>query len=617
MRDFTAVAPEPEYKKLLSVRIRSERDIVGARRRASQLAILLGLNVPEQAAVATAVSEIARNAMQYAGGGSVDFGLATQTKPAFLWVEVSDNGRGIADLTSILDGQYTSKTGLGIGITGAKRLTERFEISSNATGTRVRFGKTLPGGAEQLDFPRLLRELTGEPERALLEEIHYQNRDLLHTLESLRSREAELESRQIELQRLNLELEETNRGVVALYAELEERAGALRRANELKSQFLSHVSHEFRTPVNSIMALTHLLLRRADGDLTSEQEKQVTFIRQAADGLAEMVNDLLDLAKVESGKTELRLGSVEVSQVMGAVRALMRPLATNEAVSLVFEEPVKGLTIETDEAKLGQILRNLVSNALKFTERGEVRVSTHTIENGMIQFSVRDTGIGIAPENLELVFEEFSQIHHSMQSRVKGTGLGLSLSRKLAGLLGGTLEVASEVGRGSTFVLRLPVREAHTVSPSASEAAARSKDGPILIVDDEEAARYLVRQLFRGTSYRIIESNALEAAERARFERPELIILDLIMPGKTGFEVLDELKSDPLTREIPVIIHTSKTTTQADLYRLGGRHSALMPKAGQDRRKALETIRAVLSDDSLFATEPEFVDATGGGKDAA
>lgn len=609
------MAPEPQIQRILSVRILTEKDIIVARRRARQLATLLGFTAVEQAALSTAVSEVARNAVQYAGGGSADFGISLASPQRFLWVDISDRGPGVGDVDAILGGRYISKTGLGLGLAGSRRLTDSFSLTSSPTGTRVRMGKALPDGAGMVDISSLTRELASEPEHALLEEIHVQNRDLLQTLESLRARDSELLARQAELQRLNVELEETNRGVVALYAELEERNVALRRASELKSQFLSHVSHEFRTPVNSIMALTHLLLRRADGDLSTEQEKQVTFIRQAADGLTEMVNDLLDLAKVEAGKTDLRMGKVEVSGVLGAVRALMRPLATNEAVALVFEDPMPHLALESDEAKLGQILRNLVSNALKFTERGEVRVKARPSGLDAIVFSVSDTGIGIAPENLELVFEEFAQIHHSMQRSVKGTGLGLPLSRKLAQALGGSLVVTSQLGRGSTFVLTLPVRKDSGLELVRSDSP-QAKDGTILVVDDEEAVRYLVRQMFRGSSYRLIESNALEAAERARFERPQLILLDLIMPGRTGFEVLDELKSDPMTQDIPVVIHTSKPTTPADLYRLGDRHSALLPKSGSERKKALEAIRAILEDPSLFVDEPEFETRPGGGSKA-
>jgi signal transduction histidine kinase len=591
--------PRAERRPLLTLKIRTEPDIVIARQRARRLAALLGLSTTDQVGLATAVSEIVRNAVAYAGEAKVDFGLELFSNPQFLGVRVTDQGRGIPNL---------SQTGFGGGLAGARRLTERFEITSTPEkGTVVSFGKTLPAALDISDVARLTAELSQQPNPEPNEVLREQNQDLMQTLETLRVREAELESRRVELNRLNLELEETNRGVVALYAELEERAAALRRADELKSQFLSYVSHEFRTPVNSVMALTHLLLRRTDGDLTSEQEKQVTYIRKAVEGLAEMVNDLLDLAKVESGKTEVRYSTVEVSQVLGAVRALMRPLATNEGVSLIFEEVPAAMPIETDEAKVGQILRNLVSNALKFTEKGEVRVRvTNSAETGTIIFRVEDTGIGIAPEHLETIFQEFSQIEHALQGRVKGTGLGLSLSRKLAELLGGHLEASSKPGKGSAFTLTLPTRRAERTEPDELPEQPARTDALILIVEDDEASRYVCRRMFRGTPYRIIESDALEAAERARFERPDLIILDLMMPGRTGFEVLDELKSDSSTSHIPVVIHTSKAVTVADLARLAGRHAGLLPKSGKDRKPALEAIREALGNAQLFADEPEF-----------
>jgi CheY-like chemotaxis protein len=299
-------------------------------------------------------------------------------------------------------------------------------------------------------------------------------------------------------------------------------------------------------------------------------------------------------------------------------------LATNDAVALVFEDPPP-VVFDTDDAKAGQILRNLVSNALKFTEKGEVRVSVRLSESGdSVCFSVSDTGIGIAPEDIATLFQEFSQVDHPLQKRVKGTGLGLSLSRKLAILLGGTLEVTSKLGVGSSFVLRLPARPetAGSLSPPAVGQASACpwpvdklklvpQESTILIVDDEETARYLCRRMFKSASHRIVESEGLEAAERARFERPRLIVLDLMMPGRNGFEVLEELKSDPATKDIPVVIYTSKSITEADLHRLAGRHLALLPKSGLDRKHALMAIREALQDQTLFAEEPEFTASSG------
>jgi signal transduction histidine kinase/CheY-like chemotaxis protein len=606
---------EAQDQTLLALRIAGEADIVAARQRARQLATLLGFQTTDQVGLATAVSEIVRNAVMYAGQARVDFALEMNSRPPFFRISVTDHGSGLTDAECVLAGKFQSKSAQGAGITGARRLTERFEISSQPNQeTVVRFGKTLPAHSaiNTAGVERLKLLVAQQPAPGPQDALREQNYDLIRTLDALRARENEVETRRKDLERLSLELAETNRGVVALYAELEEQAAALRRANQLKSQFLSYVSHEFRTPVNSVLALTQILIRRTDGELTAEQEKQVQFIRKAVEGLAEMVNDLLDLAKVESGKTEIRTGIVEVGQVLGAVRALMRPLATNDAVKLVFEEPLAGLVIETDEGKLGQILRNLVSNALKFTEHGEVRVCTRLDAPGkQIAFSVQDTGIGIAPEHVELIFQEFSQIQHSLQGRSKGTGLGLPLSRKLAELLGGTLEVSSESGAGSTFILTLPANiPAHAgAHPDIVEHPDRGH-AAILVVDDEETSRYVCRHMFRGSPYRIIESDALEAAERARFERPELIVLDLMMPGRTGFEVLDELKGDPTTREIPVVIHTSKTISSADDARLAGRHIGVLAKSGINRKEVFEVIRQVLGNVQLFADEPEYASAS-------
>jgi signal transduction histidine kinase/CheY-like chemotaxis protein len=458
------------------------------------------------------------------------------------------------------------------------------------------------------DFGRLCATIAQQHTTPIADEVERQNREILQTLDTLRLRESELEKRQRDLGRLNVELEETNRGVVALYAELDEKAVALRRAAEMKSRFLSHVSHEFRTPVNSILGLTRLLLDRSDGDLFPEQERQISYIRDAARHLADMVNDLLDLAKVESGKTEVHFTRINVSQFLGATRALMRPLGTNEAVALIFEDPSADLIFESDESKLGQILRNLISNALKFTQEGQVTIRAGISEAGnAIVFTVRDTGIGIDPKDQERIFQEFSQIEHPIQKQVKGTGLGLPLSRSLAVLLGGTVVVESAIGAGATFTLTLPCRTPYDLQASTGGSVSTFKNSrSILTVDDEASARYLTHQLFRGTEYSIIQATGSEAAERARFDAPALILLDLTMPDRNGFDILDELKSDETTESIPVVIHTSKVMTKADYTRLAGRQLTVLPKGPTGRLPALLAIRAVLGEPDLFSAEPEF-----------
>ncbi|HEX2544156.1 MAG TPA: ATP-binding protein, partial [Ramlibacter sp.] len=262
---------------------------------------------------------------------------------------------------------------------------------------------------------------------------------------------AALADSQRESQELRAELEETNRGVLALYAELDAQAQQLQQATELKSRFLAYMSHEFRTPINSMRSITRLLLDRVDGPLTEEQEKQVAFIQQNATEFAEMVDDLLDLAKVEAGRVEISPAWFEMVDLFSALRGMFKPVLTNPAVNLVFEEPDNVPKLYTDDRKLSQILRNFVSNALKFTAKGEVRVSAKFEGNSMVTFSVSDSGIGIAPEFHETIFQDFSQVQSPLQKRLRGTGLGLSLSKKLAELLGGTVQLQSEAGKGSTF----------------------------------------------------------------------------------------------------------------------------------------------------------------------
>ena len=277
------------------------------------------------------------------------------------------------------------------------------------------------------------------------------DRDLLRALE-------ERQRKQDELLRLQRELEHTNSRIVALYAELDDRAMHLRQADELKSRFHARMTHEFRAPVNSIIGLCQLLLdaRAREG---RKPEPELAFIAAAAQQLRALTDDLMDLARVEAGKTIVRITTFRTDALFAALRGALEPLPINPAVSLMFDPPGDVPPLETDEAKLSQILRNLISNALKFTERGEVRVSASSSDNGAtVVFRVRDTGIGIAPADQARIFDEFTQLEHRLQRSLRGTGLGLPVSRRLAELLGGTLSVTSEPGVGSTFELRMPSR---------------------------------------------------------------------------------------------------------------------------------------------------------------
>jgi signal transduction histidine kinase len=288
--------------------------------------------------------------------------------------------------------------------------------------------------------------------------------------------EAELSRRQAEVKALTVELESTNRGVLALYAELDDKAAQLREVSELKSRFLSYLSHEFRTPLGSIRSIVRILLDRLDGPLTAEQEKQIQFIHGSAKELSDLVDDLLDLARIEAGRITVSPEWFEMVDLFTALRGMFKPIVANAATALVFEEPVGETRIYSDDKKLSQILRNFISNAIKFTEAGEVRVSARSAPGGMVRFAVTDTGIGIAPEHLTRLFEDFSQVHTPMQRHLRGTGLGLSISKKLAALLGGTVAAESEVGVGSTFSVTIPARYTPP-DPPADTARGEGRNG--------------------------------------------------------------------------------------------------------------------------------------------
>jgi signal transduction histidine kinase/CheY-like chemotaxis protein len=708
---------------LISLFVRHEQDVVAARQRARQIAARLGFESQDQTRIATAVSEIARNAFMYGGGGKIEITVEGRYAPQLLVMRVSDRGPGIRDLDAVLSGRYRSSTGMGLGMVGARRLVDHFEVKSRpGAGATVTLGKLFPRRAPEIGpagLAALSDALAREVPQGALEEVRLQNQELLRTLDELRER-------QEDLSRLNAELQDTNRGVLALYAELDEKADTLRRADEMKSRFLSNMSHEFRTPLNSMLALSRLLLEDAERPLTAEQKRQVGYIRQAAEDLTELVNDLLDLAKVEAGKIAIRPAEFDVHDLFAALRGMLRPLLLNDQVNLVFEEPEGVPPMHTDEGKVSQILRNLLSNALKFTERGEIRVSARSVGEGpggpLIAFSVADTGIGIAPADQQRIFEEFGQLENPVQRRVRGTGLGLPLVRQLATLLGGSVSLDSTPGEGSTFTTVLPARFATEREPAETPAAAepvslepgqlpvlvvedsaqdlllyehyfrgsrfhpviartlpdarrlidqihpvalvldirlagedvwafigevRRRDetrglplvvvssiddqakglalgadayaikpvhpawllgtlsrlldrGPerrVLVIDDDEIARYLVRNHLAGAPFVVTETaDPVQGLRDARADRPDFIVLDLVMPEMSGFDVLARLKEDPVTMDIPVVVLTSKTLTDEERRRLAPHARRIVSKQALAEGREIEHLRDILSD---------------------
>jgi CheY-like chemotaxis protein len=320
------------------------------------------------------------------------------------------------------------------------------------------------------------------------------------------------------------------------------------------------MSHEFRTPLNAILSLSRLLLSCTDGDLTPEQEKQVSYIRSSAEDLSELVNDLLDLAKVEAGKIVVRPREFEVEDLFSALRGMLRPLLVSTSVDLIFDEPMGIPNLFTDDSKISQVLRNFISNALKFTEHGSVRVAAQLIDAEHVRFSVADTGIGIAPEDQQRIFEEWVQVDNPLQRKVKGTGLGLALSKKLTEMLGGKIFVNSEPGVGSTFFADIPISydgAAEARYPADKMQRMDPSRLPVLVLEDNRETMMIYESFLRDSRYQLFPASRLsEGRELLRNFQPAAVILDVLLYNENTWTFLTELKSNQTTRHVPVIVAT-------------------------------------------------------------
>ena len=354
-------------------------------------------------------------------------------------------------------------------------------------------------------------------------------------------------------------LEESNKAVRALHDELAQQADRLRTSAEVKSRLVAGVSHEFRTPLHSILGLSRLLLANSDGPLTSEQTTQVRFIHDSAEELARMINDMLDLSKLDAGTTPLRTEVFELADFLDAMRGTMMPLVPEGAgVRLDVEKPPH-VVLDTDRAKLAQIVRNLVSNALKFTEHGDVRVRS-TVEVDAVRIAVTDTGIGIAIADQTKIFEEFTQIDSALQRRLLGTGLGLPLAKRLAESLGGRIELESVPGKGSTFSVVIPREHADIAKFKQIEDAALTPDpsrAPVLVVEDDRSTVFLYERYLSMAGFQVLPVRSTADARIAlKRSRPSAVLLDVMLEGEDTWNFLAELKQNPDTRDIPVLVCT-------------------------------------------------------------
>jgi signal transduction histidine kinase/CheY-like chemotaxis protein len=544
--------------QLARLDVRDPDGVFAARQLGRGLAALLELDRQDQIRVATALSEISRSVVTAGLRGVITFGI--------------DDADLV--LTVTVDGTPPSDA-----VAPVERLMDRVTVE----GSVVRMTKRRPPGIRP-DQRLVSKQLAAAQSQSALDELRRQNQDLISALDDLRQQKDQLVLLNAELLQTNQgvmamygelssELEQTNRGVVALYAELDETSERLRAASESKDRFWANVSHELRTPLNSIIGLTRLLAEPGpDGAdvLDAERLYQVELIRNSGGTLLTLVNDLLDVAKAESGQLHTDPAQVDLAALLGRLRGLARPMAGDKPVTVTVDADGDPATILTDEVALTGILRNLLSNGIKYTDRGEVRLSVR-VNGPRLEIIVADTGIGIPAGLTGHVFEEFYQVPGVRRG---GTGLGLPYARRLARILGGDLTLASEPGAGTTAVLGLPLRTPRV--------------GTVLLADDDATFRVVLRGLLDGLADRVLEAaDGGQALALLKDNPVDLILADMRMPGLDGGALLARLPA-----AVPAVIITS-----ADL-RPPPRAAALLRKDELTRERLEFTIRAVIREPS-------------------
>ncbi len=421
----------------------------------------------------------------------------------------------------------------------------------------------------------------------------------------------------------------TERDIVAQRAiELQEKNAEVERANRLKSEFVANMSHELRTPLNSILALSQILSDRLDGDLNEEQTKQVEIIERNAQNLLRLINDILDLSKIEAGKLDLSVSDFGIKELIQNVRSTVAPLIADKGLELRTEVAPRLPHLRTDENKLRQILLNLLSNAAKFTERGSVAIHVRPGRllkddpsagdaSKFVTFQVIDTGIGIAPTDQDAIWQEFRQLDGSLSRRYEGTGLGLAIVRRLVTMLGGAIELESRLGEGSTFTFAIPTQlppglrvfedggrpARRPVIPAPGTRGPSGADGPrryapsdkplVLVVDDDPEVIYILEKYLRDEGFDIAVAQSGEAGiEMARLLHPFAMTLDVMLPGRDGWEVIQELKNDPQTADIPIIMLSILDNRELG-YSLGAAEYLVKPVSRADLFQRLAHLREV------------------------
>ncbi len=494
-------------------------------------------------------------------------------------------------------------------------------------------GVALRSARYRTELQNLLEETQRQSEELQVqsEELRVSNEELEEQGRALKEQQVRLEQQQVELEQTNSQLEEqaqlleTQRDNLARSAaSIELKAQELEQASQYKSDFLANMSHELRTPLNSLLILSKLLGDNPDSNLSPEQVQFAKTIESSGNDLLTLINDILDLSKIEAGHIEIRPEPVAFQRLAADLHRTFDPVASERALGFAIEiaETVPP-RFTSDRQRLEQILKNLLSNAFKFTSSGEVRLLVELGDAATVRLAVSDTGIGISPEQHAAIFEAFRQADGAINRRYGGTGLGLSISRELARLLGGAITLASEPGKGSTFTVTLPLdfdpaavepRQVPASTPAlpagpgaAARATMRSFEVAddrdhlepsrrvLLVVEDDEAFAAIVRDLSRDAGFQsLVAGTAEEALELAQRFRPSAIVLDVGLPDQSGLAVLDRLKRDDVTRHIPIHVVSAADHAQTALS-LGAMGYLVKPVKREEIVQALEALESQLT----------------------
>jgi len=552
--------------RIINLGISSEHDMIAVRQRAREISALLGFSVQDQVRIATAVSELARTVIAHAAGGNVEFSLDHLGSGASLSIGIRSSGGAVATSgNGDRAGTGTDKA-LATALASAERLMDDCTVErDNGRGQVVRLRKAVPAAStiSTATLSEVADSVMRSPISSTFNEVTLQNRELLDTL-------AELRSRQDDLLVLTQELEDTNRGVVALYAEIEEKAERLRQADIYKDEFLATLAHELRNPLAPIRNAVEIMRRTPSHESAAHANAQHIISRQV-NHLARLVDDLLDVARISKGKITLRRQPTALTAFINLAVETAQPFIDVRRHRLRVQLPEEPLQVLGDPARLAQIVGNLLNNAAKYTASGgEIDLTAERMVPDRLRLVVRDNGIGLSKERIGTVFTLFAQGETAPDRAQDGLGIGLSLVQRLVALHDGEIRVESAgQGQGSTFIIELPLLEsaalvvAGGLAPHmpAGDGKSGTKPLKILLVDDNADSVTMTAMLLESFGHTTVTAqDGASALTEARRMVPDLVLLDIGLPGADGYEVARMLRCEPALQATRLIAVTGYGT---------------------------------------------------------